>query len=327
MSEVTQQNNENNPRLKFFPVMMFAVVMGFSGITLAYKKAHEILLLPAVIYQILSYITAALAIIIGVSYLIKIIVYTSEVKKELSHPVRVNFFAAISISMLLLAVVFHEYKSVALPLFIIGTGLQTFFTFYAITYWLNKNIEMAHSNPAWFIPVVGNIIIPIAGEGFADAALLNFFFSLGIFFWIILTAILFNRIIFHGMLVQKFLPTLAIFIAPPSVGMLSYIKLTGQYDFFASLLLNVALVFGLILLALIKNFYKLKFFISWWAFTFPMAALTMALITVYEKTEYVYTFYKYLSIVSLIMTSILVLIVLIRTIIAVARKEICVDEK
>ena len=321
MSEVTQQNNEKTPRLKFFPVMMFAVIMGFSGITLAYKKAHEILLLPAVIYQVLSYITAALAIIIGVSYLIKIIVYTSEVKKELLHPVRVNFFAAISISMLLLAVVFHEYKSVAYPLFLIGTGLQTFFTFYAITYWLNKNIELAHSNPAWFIPVVGNIIIPIAGEGFADAALLNFFFS-----WIILTAILFNRIIFHGMLVQKFLPTLAIFIAPPSVGMLSYIKLTGHYDFFASLLLNVAIVFGLILLALIKNFYKLKFFISWWAFTFPMAALTMALITVYEQTEYVYTFYEYLSVVSLIMTSILVLLVLIRTIIAIKNGEICIEE-
>ena len=58
-----------------------------------------------------------------------------------------------------------------------------------------------------------------------------------------------------------------------------------------------------------------------------MAALTMALITAYEKTGFVYTFYEYLSIVSLVMTSILVLLVLVRTIIAVIRKEICVDEK
>ncbi len=327
MSKVESGNVEQGPRLKFFPVMMFAVIMGFSGITLAYKKAHEILLFPASIYQILSYITAGLAVIITALYLLKIILYTSEVKKEIGHPVRVNFFAAISISMLLLAVVFHENRSAAFPLFVIGTGLQTFFTFYAITYWLNKNIELAHSNPAWFIPVVGNIIVPIAGDGFADAALLNFFFSLGIFFWIILTAILFNRIIFHGMLVQKFLPTLAIFIAPPSVGMLSYLKLSDGYDFFASVLLNVAIVFGLILLALAKNFYKIKFFISWWAFTFPMAALTMALITAYEKTNYVYGAYKCLSVISIIMTSILVLLVLIRTIYAVMKKEICIDEK
>ena len=128
------------------------------------------------------------------------------------------------------------------------------------------------------------------------------------------------------MLAQKFLPTLAIFIAPPSVGMLSYLKLQGAYDMFAVILFNVALTFGLILLALIKNFYKIKFFISWWAFTFPMAALTMAIITVYEKTSFEYLTFKVLGYASLIMTSILILIVLIRTIIAVKNGEICVDE-
>lgn len=324
MSET--QNDTNSSRLQYFPVMMFAVIMGFSGITLAYKKASEVFLLPEIIYQTLSYITACLAVIIALIYIIKLFKYPGEVKKEIKHPVRVNFFAAISISILLLSTVFHEYENIAFPLFVIGAGLQTFFTFYTITYWLNKNIELAHSNPAWFIPVVGNIIVPIAGDGFADIYLLDFFFSLGIFFWIILTAILFNRIIFHGMLVQKFLPTLAIFIAPPSVGMLSYLKLQGAYDMFAVILFNVALTFGLILLALIKNFYKIKFFISWWAFTFPMAALTMAIITVYEKTSFEYLTFKLLGYASLIMTSILILIVLIRTIIAIKNKEICVNE-
>ena len=64
MSETA--NETNGSRLQFFPVMMFAVIMGFSGITLAYKKASEILLLPEIIYQILSYITACLAVIIAV---------------------------------------------------------------------------------------------------------------------------------------------------------------------------------------------------------------------------------------------------------------------
>lgn len=324
MSET--QNETNSSRLQYFPVMMFAVIMGFSGITLAYKKASEVLLISELIYKTLSFITAGLAVIITLLYIVKLIRFPQEVKKEIKHPVRINFFAAISISMLLLSTVFHEYENIAQPLFIFGAGLQTFFTFYTIAYWLNKNIELAHSNPAWFIPVVGNIIVPIAGEGFANIYILDFFFSLGIFFWIILTAILFNRIIFHGMLAQKFLPTLAIFMAPPSVGMLSYLKLQGTYDMFAVILFNVGLTFGFLLLALIKNFYKIKFFISWWAFTFPMAALTMAIITVYEKTGFEYTMYKLLGIAALIMTSVLVLIVLIRTIIAVKNKEICIPE-
>ncbi|MDE7314214.1 MAG: SLAC1 anion channel family protein [Mucispirillum sp.] len=324
MSEM--QNGTNSSRLQYFPVMMFAVIMGFSGITLAYKKACEVFLLPEIIYQTLSYITALIAVIISLIYIVKLIRYPNEVKKEIQHPVRVNFFAAISISMLLQSTVFHEYENIAFPLFVIGTGLQTFFTFYTITYWFNKNIELAHSNPAWFIPVVGNIIVPIAGDGFTDIYLLDFFFSLGIFFWIILTAILFNRIIFHGMLAQKFLPTLAIFIAPPSVGMLSYLKLQGAYDMFAVILFNVALTFGLILLALIKNFYKIEFFISWWAFTFPMAALTMAIITVYEKTSFEYLTLKLLGYASLIMTSVVIFIVLICTITAIKNGEICINE-
>lgn len=324
MNEIN--NEQNYSRLQYFPVMMFAVIMGFSGISLAYKKASEVLLLPEIIYQTLSYITVCIAVIIALLYVIKLIRFPKEVQKEIKHPIKVNFFAAISISMLLISTLFHEYENIAFPLFIIGTGLHAFFAFYTISYWLNKNIELTHSNPAWFIPVVGNIIVPIAGDGFANIYILDFFFSFGIFFWIILTAILFNRIIFHGMLAQKFLPTLAIFIAPPSVGMLSYLKLQGTYDMFAVILFNVALAFGFILLALIKNFYKIKFFISWWAFTFPMAALTMAIITVYEKTGFEYSAFKFLSIVSLIMTSILVLIVLIRTVIAIKNGEICKAE-
>ena len=36
-----QQAEEN--RLKYFPIMMFAIVMGLSGLTIVYQKAGEIL--------------------------------------------------------------------------------------------------------------------------------------------------------------------------------------------------------------------------------------------------------------------------------------------
>ena len=49
MSEI--QNNTSYSRLQFFPVMMFAVIMGFSGITLAYNKESEVFLMPEIIYK------------------------------------------------------------------------------------------------------------------------------------------------------------------------------------------------------------------------------------------------------------------------------------
>ena len=152
-----------------------------------------------------------------------------------------------------------------------------------------------------------------------------FFFSLGIFFWIILTAILFNRIIFHGMLAQKFLPTLAIFIAPPAVAMLGYLRINnGEFDLFAEILLNIAIIFALILFALAKSFYKIKFFISWWAFTFPFAALTLALLVAYEKTSIL--LYYFLGFFSLILTTCIIIFVGIKTIQAIFRGEICKEE-
>ena len=152
-----------------------------------------------------------------------------------------------------------------------------------------------------------------------------FFFSLGIFFWIILTAILFNRIIFHGMLAQKFLPTLAIFIAPPAVAMLGYLRINnGEFDLFAEILLNIAVIFTLILFALAKNFYKIKFFISWWAFTFPFAALTLALLVAYEKTSIL--LYYFLGFLSLILTTCIILFVGIKTIQAIILGEIWKEE-
>jgi nitric oxide reductase large subunit len=61
------------------------------------------------------------------------------------------------------------------------------------------------------------------------------------FFWLVLFIIIFYRITFHQRLAEKLIPTLFIMIAPPALGFISYIRLTGTYDMVARLLLNVAL--------------------------------------------------------------------------------------
>ncbi len=75
--------------------------------------------------------------------------------------------------------------------------------------------------------------------------------------------IIFNRIIFHMPLPVKLLPTLFILIAPPAVGFLSYINLTGELDAFAHVLYNFALFLTILLLSQLPRFARLPFFISW----------------------------------------------------------------
>ncbi|MBP6713908.1 MAG: SLAC1 anion channel family protein [Aliarcobacter sp.] len=312
-------------RLQFFPIMMFAIIMGLSGLTLVYKRMSEMLFFPSIVVTVMTIITTVLFFTILYFYILKLIKHKNEVKKEFSHPIRINFFAASSISTLILSMIYRNDIDLAAQIFFfVGACLHIFFTFYTIKYWINNNLEMQHSNPAWFIPIVGNLIVPIAGKGFVDDSVLYFYFSIGIFFWIILFSIILNRIIFHNQFAPKFMPTLFILIAPPAIGFISYIKLTGHLDFFAHILFNLGLFFTILVFVMYKNFINIKFFISWWAFTFPMAAITLATVLMYDLTHK--NFYGILSYVLMTITTIIIILVARQTIIHMRKKEICIME-
>ncbi|MDY0121724.1 MAG: SLAC1 anion channel family protein [Sulfurimonas sp.] len=323
----TTQKCEKVPvgRLQFFPVMMFAIVMGLSGLTIALQKIEHIIGGLGALAYLFAMIDSLVFLAVLFFYTLKMFKYFDEVKKEFNHPVRINFFAASAISFLLISIVYQEINTtIALYSFIIGAVMQTFFTFYTISFWINKNMQIEHSNPAWFIPIVGNILVPVAGADFADVNLLMYFFSVGVFFWIILTSVLINRIIFHHQLAVKFVPTLFIFIAPPAVALIAYVRMFDTFDIFASMLYNLSIFFSFLLLFMIKNFVKLKFFISWWAFTFPLAAMSIASIVAYLKTSV--ELYKYFAVFFLIITVVVVFLVALRTIQHMLKKEICVEE-
>jgi len=323
------ENKENikieKNRLKFFPVMMYAIVMGMSGLTITYQKAGEWLNFPHIIGTILMYITTALFIVISIVYILKYSKYSLSVSKEFTHPVRINFFAAISISMLMLAIIYKESNPTISAIFWYpGTLLHFYLTMHTITYWINSNQELGHSNPAWFIPIVGNVLVPVAGIGFASHGILMFFFSIGMFFWVILFSIILNRIIFHHQLAEKFMPTLFILIAPPAVGFIAYFKMFGVIDVFATFLFNIALFFSLLVLFMYKNFLKIKFFISWWAFVFPIAAMAISAMLMYIQAKD--PILLSLSYIMVGVVTLVISIVIYQTIIHMNKFDICVQE-
>ena len=73
-----------------------------------------------------------------------------------------------------------------------------------------------------------------------------------------------------------------------------------------------------------KNFINIKFFISWWAFTFPMAAVTLATVLMYDLTQK--WFYGLLSYILMTITTVIIYLVAKQTIIHMNKKEICIME-
>ncbi|MDP1653700.1 MAG: SLAC1 anion channel family protein [Rhodocyclaceae bacterium] len=313
-------------RLAHFPVPLFATVMGTSGLAIAWKKAHHVLGLPAEIGFALQWWALALFVMIAFGYLAKVTRHWEAVKKEFAHPIRLNFFPAISIGLLLLAIAFTDtLPGLAFGMWSVGALLHLGFTLTVMSSWIHHTrYDIKHANPSWFIPVVGNIIVPIAGVAFAPVEISWFFFSVGLVFWLVLLTIVMNRLFFHEPLPERLTPTLFILIAPPAVGFLAWLKLNGgAIDAFAHILYHVALFLTLLLASNALRFFRLRFFLSTWAYSFPLAAMTIATLTMAEHLGGLFVALGWLL---LIVLSIVLLLLTVRTLQAMLRGEICMPE-
>lgn len=313
-------------RLQNFPISWFAVVMGMTGFTIAWHRAESLLGISWKPSPILLGLTIIGFVALLMLYLAKVMKYPGAVKAEFAHPVKLNFFPTISIGLILLSIALLPYNgAVSLILWSIGAALHLGFTLYVLSAWLHKtHFEVAHINPAWFIPIVGNILVPIAGVQHASVEISWFFFSIGLVFWLVLLTIIFYRMFFHQPLPAKLLPTLFILIAPPAVGFISWFQLVGEVNAFGRVLYYVAIFLTLMLMTQASRFLRLEFFLSWWAYSFPMAAMTIATFVMYEELQLV--FFKGLGVLLLGLLTLLIAVLIGKTALAVQRRAICIEE-
>lgn len=312
-------------RLAHLPVALFSVVMGMAGLTIAWLKAHHTGGVPVEIGVGLRWLASALYLFLLAMYASKVLRHPEAVKAERAHPVRLNFFPAISIGLLLSISWAQDAPAVAQWMWGIGAAVHLMFTLFAMSSWIHHtHYDIKHANPAWFIPVVGNIIVPIAGVRFAPADISWFFFSIGLVFWLVLMTIVLYRLFFHEPLPARLTPTLFILIAPPAVGFLAYVALTGQVGAFARVLYFTALFLTLLLASNVVRFFRLPFFISAWAYSFPLAAMTIATFEMSARSGQ--AFYAGLSWLMLAVLSGVVALLAFKTLRAASRGQICVPE-
>lgn len=316
-----------NQRLQHFPLAFFSAVMGLAGLAMALNQAHRTLGWPAEAGLAITGAAILVFILLAGFYLAKTLRFPAAVKADLNHPVRMSFAATISVSLVLLSILtFPPLPQLSLGLWLAGTLLHLTITLYVLTSWVYQpHFEIHHINPAWFIPVVGNILAPIAGVQHAGLEIGWFFFSIGLLFWLVLFTIIIYRMVFHHPLPDRLLPTLFILIAPPAAGFLAYLRLTESLDTFARVLYYGALFLTLWLVLQAPRFLRLPFYLSWWAYSFPLAAMTVATLTMAQLTEA-----GWLHALSHLLLWLLVVVIgwlVLRTLLAVLRGQICVPEQ
>ena len=313
-------------RLENFPVTFFAVMMGLLGLALSMAAAEKAAGSSGDVSQFILGAAVAVFAVLTFFYALKLVRHPGAVRAEWNHPVRIAFFPTISISLLLLGTALApRVPGAAYVIWSIGVAAQGLLSLSVIANWIgHRSFQPLHLSPAWFIPAVGNVLVPLAGVEFGMIELSWLFFSAGLLFWIVLLTLVMNRLIFHEPLPARLMPTLVILIAPPAVAFVAWVRLTGDVDAFARVLLNTGYVFALIVLTQAPRFFRLPFALSWWALTFPVAALSVAsFVFAHETGSYGHRLIGFALTVCLAFA---VATLVVRTAQAIRAKQICRPE-
>jgi tellurite resistance protein len=320
-----------SPFFKNLPISAFAMVMGLSGLALVWGRMANLGWLEGVAGPV----AVAISALAGITFLVLFSLYIKKwarnhqhVYEEWQHPVKSSFFAAVSISFVLLGTVaLGLFAPLALPLWALGALLQVIAMIMVLNAWVHREtMQPGHATPVWFIPAVGNVLIPLAGVKLGFYEISWWFFAVGILFWVVLLTVVMTRLLFvQPPIAERLVPTLCIFLAPPAVGFLSWLLLTGQYaaaaplDAMGHMLYGLAFFFALFLASQVHRFARLPFYLSWWAFSFPVAAFTTATLA---YSQFVPTMLmKGFSVFMAIAATVLISGLFIRTVVAVYRQE------
>ena len=134
-------------------------------------------------------------------------------------------------------------------------------------------LQWASVTPALFIPIVGNVLVPLAGVPLGQAEWSAAQFGIGLLFWPVVTVLLLVRVAIQGLWAERLLPANFIFIAPPAVVGLSALQF-GAPPLVGWALWGMALFSLLWMVPLLRRIANQPFGLPHWGMSFPLAAFT-----------------------------------------------------
>lgn len=315
-------------RLQHLPVTLFSTVMGIGGLALAWRRAVRVYDVPAWTTQALFWAALATFVVVAALYVTKWVRHPASARAELLHPIRMTFAPTITISLLILATAGQDLlPGPARVAWWVGAVGHLMLTVVVLSAWFARaDIALDQMTPAWFIPIVGNVVTPLAAREIGSVELAWFAFGVGVVFWLALLPLLLHRMLLHEVpLPGKLLPTMAIFIAPPAVSLLSWASLTEDLTSpVVEVLYAATMMFLALLLAQIGRLHRIPFALPYWAYSFPLAAAAAAAVAMAgSRTSVVYDL---VAIALLAATTVLVALVGALTLRAAARGQILVPE-
>lgn len=267
--------------LRFLGLGWFSLVMGVGGLSLAWQRAVPVLgELAGAVSMALSGLAGVIALVLAGASLLRWRRYPQALAEDLRHPVRHGFAATLPIGLLLLvtaATAITGPSALLKALWMAASVWQAWVTLWVLRRWLQPakdgGLAWPVFNPILILPVVGNVVPPLAGPSLGLGPWAAAQFGLGLFLWPVVIALLAARIAVNGLWPERLLPTTFITVSPPSVVGLSLLQL-GAPDAMAWGAWGIALFFAAWSSGVLRRMFAQPFSLTFWALSFPMAAFS-----------------------------------------------------
>ncbi|HEY0203298.1 MAG TPA: SLAC1 anion channel family protein [Acetobacteraceae bacterium] len=263
------------------PVSLFGSVMGLTGLSVAWRLAQARYGAPGWAADAIGLTAVAAFVLLALGYAVKLVTAPAAVRAEFRHPIAGNLFGTVLISLLLLPIILAPV-SLRLAQGVWGTGAvgMVAFAWMIVSRWMSDRQQVAHATPAWIVPVVGLLDVPLALPSLGLPPMHGVIvlgLAVGLFFAVPLFTLIFSRLVFEPPMPDALQPTLLILVAPFAVGFSTYVATTGQVDLFAEALYVLTLFMLAVLLGRLRHLPGCcPFRVSWWAVSFPLAASAIA---------------------------------------------------
>ena len=270
--------------LEHLGLIGFVPVMGLCGLSLAWAQA------AGRMGEVATGVALASALLAGVLMLTllgitiwRFLRWPLTRVHDAAHPVRHVFVAAPTVSLILLATCGMALTGPSAfwdVLWMTGAAAQAMVTTWVVLRWLRSGASRWMGvTPALLIPVVGNVLLPLAGLSLGHSTWSAVQWAVGALLWPVVLLLQVLRLQRLGVWPARMRPSVFILIAPPSVMGLGL--MLWQMPLVWSLSLwGVALAFVALALRQLPQCFDQPFGWPMWSLSFPLtafAALTLRL--------------------------------------------------
>ena len=255
---------------------MFGIPLGLTALAGTWRAANSIIAVPDVIAYMLSGTAAAMWTVFTIMYGWQQLRRHRRFVADLKHPVSGPSTAYIPVIGILLtsqlgAFLPHDVDIWLCWLFVAGLAVTAA---RLLAHWLSGELTIDVLHPGYFLPVVAGPFVAsvglsnIAAHYSALAA-----FGVGMFFWLIIGALVIGRLVDRGPLPVAARPLLSVLLSAPATGGIAWSVLNGgKADAMAAGFLGIIVVLLLMQIALGGHYRPLQMDLGLWTFTFPAAS-------------------------------------------------------